>query len=83
MGSLLCKVLVGGEKVELRGSKRVAASKGVVVAILGLAELVKEEDDGLQAQDQHYSADEARSVKGVLVRGRSGANCCGTCANCS
>lgn len=68
-------------KVELRGSRRAAASKGVVVAVLGLAELVEEEDDGLQAQDQHYSTDEARSVEGVLVRGRRRGNWCGACAD--
>lgn len=79
-GGLLREVLVGGGKVELRGSRRAAASKGVVVAVLGLAELVEEEDDGLQAQDQHYSTDEARSVEGVLVRGRRGGNWCGACA---
>lgn len=46
------------------GSESAAASKGVVVAVLGLAELVQKEDDGLQAQDKHYSTDEARSVEG-------------------
>jgi len=66
VGSLLCKVLVGGD----RSSESAAASKGVVVAFLGLAELVEEEDHGLQAQDQHDAANEACSVKGVLVRGR-------------
>lgn len=43
-------------------------SKGVVVAVLGLAELVEEEDHGLQAQNQHYSTYEASSIKRVLVR---------------
>lgn len=55
-----------------------AASKGVVVAVLGLAELVEEEDHSLQAQDQHYSTNEACSVEGVLLRGRRGDNWCGT-----
>jgi len=49
----------------------------VVVAVLGLAELVEEEDDGLQTQDQHYSTDEARSVEGVIVRRRSGGDLSG------
>lgn len=53
-------------------SKSAGALKGVVVAVLGLAELVEEEDNGLQAQDQHYSSDEARSIKCVLVRLGSG-----------
>lgn len=53
-------------------SKSAGALKGVVVAVLGLAELVEEEDDGLQAQDQHYSSDEARSIERVLVRLGSG-----------
>jgi len=70
VGSLLCKVLVGGDWL----SKSAAASKGVVVAFLGLAELVDEEDHGLQAQDQHDATDEACSVEGV-VRARRGAGC--------
>lgn len=45
-------------------SESAAASKGVVVAVLGLEEFVQEEDDGLQAQDQHYSTNEARSIEG-------------------
>lgn len=53
-------------------SKSAGALKGVVVAVLGLAELVEEEDDSLQTQDQHYSSDEARSVERVLVRLGSG-----------
>lgn len=52
----------------------------MVVAILGLAEFVEEEDDGLQTQDQHYSTDEACSVESVLVRGGRGGNWCGSCA---
>lgn len=52
-----------------------AASKRVVVAVLGLAELVEEEDDGLQAKDQHDPADEARGVEGVLVRRGRGGDC--------
>lgn len=52
-------------------------SKGVVVAVLGLAEFVEEEDHGLQAQDQHYSADEARGIEGVLVRVGGGGDWCG------
>lgn len=52
-------------------------SKGVVVAVLGLAEFVEEEDDGLQPQDQHYPTDEACGIKGrVLVRGGCRADCC-------
>lgn len=70
--SFLWKVLVGGGQVEWCGSIGAAASKGVVVAVFGLAEFVEEEDDGLQAQDQHYSTNEARSIEGwVLVGGRS------------
>lgn len=53
------------------------ALKGVIVAVLGLAELVEEEDDGLQAQDQHDSPDEARGVKRVLVRLARGDDCRG------
>lgn len=60
-----------------------AASKGVVVAVLGLAEFVEEEDHGLKAQDQHYSSNEACSVEGVLVRVRRGDSCCGTCGGSS
>lgn len=55
----------------------------MVVAVLGLAEFVEEEDHGLKAQDQHYSTDEARGVKGVLVRVRRGGTRCGACAGCS
>ncbi len=55
----------------------------MVVAVLGLAEFVEEEDHGLQAQDQHYATDEARSVEGVLVRLRRGGSGCGTCAGSS
>lgn len=50
--------------VGLCGSENAASSKGVVVAILGLAEFVQEEDHGLQAQDQHDSTDEACSIEG-------------------
>lgn len=49
----------------------------MIVAVLGLAELVEEEDDGLQAQDQHDSPDEARGVKRVLVRLARGDDCRG------
>lgn len=70
MGSHL-RVYISEEQV---GSS-VAASEGVVVTIFGFAELVKEEDDGLKAQDEHDSTDEAGSIKcGVLVRGHH----CGT-----
>lgn len=56
----------------------------MVVAVLGLAEFVEEEDDGLQAQDQHYTADEAGSIKGgVLVRGGGGGDRCGARVGCS
>lgn len=73
--------LVVGERWRLSVSTTQAAtSKGVVVAVLGLAELVEEEDDSLQAQDQHYSTDEAGSVKGVLVRCRSRGDRRGSCA---
>lgn len=77
MGRLLCKVLVCGDRAEGCGSKSAAASKGVVVAVLGLAEFVEEEDHGLQAQDQHYSTDEACSIKRVLVGLRRRNNRCG------
>lgn len=60
-----------------------AASKGVVVAVLGLAKFVEEEDHGLKAQDQNYSTNEARSVEGVLVRQSSRGNQCGTCVSSS
>lgn len=63
--------LVGGDGSSDVGPSA-AASKGVVVAVLGLAEFVEEEDDGLQAQDQDDPADEARGVEGVLVRHGSG-----------
>lgn len=55
----------------------------MVVAVLGLAEFVEKEDHGLQAQDQHYSANEACGVKRVLVRFRRGSDWCGTCVGCS
>lgn len=71
--------LVGGERSS-DVDPSVAASKGVVVAVLGLAEFVEEEDDGLQAQDQHDPADEARGVEGVLVRSGRGGDCCGGAA---
>lgn len=74
------------------GMRSEAASKGVVVTVLGLAELVEEEDDGLEAQDQHDPADEAGGVEGVLLRfwaggdrrgagvgGRRGAGVGGSC----
>lgn len=74
------------------GMRSEAASKGVVVTVLGLAELVEEEDDGLEAQDQHDPADEAGGVERVLVRfwagghrrgagvgGRRGAGVGGSC----
>lgn len=51
-----------------------AALEGVVVPVLGLAEFVEEEDDGLQAQDQHDSTDEAGGVEGVPVRLGGGGN---------
>lgn len=54
-----------------------AALEGVVVPVLGLAEFVEEEDDGLQAQDQHDSADEAGGVEGVPVRLGGGGDHCG------
>ncbi len=50
----------------------------MVVAVLGFAEFVEEEDHGLQAQDQHNPTNEACGIKGVLVRDRSGASCCAT-----
>lgn len=71
---------VGGNVV----SESAAASKGVIVAVLGLAEFVQKEDDCLQAQDQHYSTNEACSVEGwVLVRGRRRGNRCGSCTGSS
>lgn len=62
MESLLGRFLAVGWVNE--ESESAAASKGVIVAVLGLAEFVQKEDDGLQAQDQHYSTNEARSVEG-------------------
>lgn len=59
------------------GTRSDAASKGVVVTVLGLAEFVEEEDHGLKAQDQHDSTDEAGGIKRVLVRLRGGGDCCG------
>lgn len=45
----------------------------MVVAVFRLAELVQEEDDGLQAQDQHDPPDEAGGVKrGGLGGARGG-----------
>lgn len=61
----------------------VLGSKGVVVAVLGLAEFVEEEDHGLQAQNQHYPTYEASSVKRVLVRFGRGRNWRDTCVGCS
>lgn len=59
------------------GMRSDAASKGVVVTVLGLAEFVKEEDHGLKAQDQHDSADEACGIERVLVRLGGGGDCRG------
>lgn len=59
------------------GTRPDAASKGVIVTVLGLAEFVDEEDHGLKAQDQHDSADEAGGVEGVLVRLGGGRDCRG------
>lgn len=53
----------------------------MIVAVLGLAELVEEEDDGLQAQDQHDPPDEAGRVKRVLVRRAGGCERCGAGAS--
>ena len=47
-------------------------SEGVVVAVFGLAELVQEEDDGLQAQDQHDAPDEAGCIEGGGLAGGLG-----------
>ena len=47
-------------------------SEGVVVAVFGLAELVEEEDDRLQAQDQHDAPDEAGRVEGGRLAGGRG-----------
>lgn len=71
--SLLRWVGGGGGGSSLKGARlwargHAAALEGVVVPVLGLAEFVEEEDDGLQAQDQHDSADEAGGVEGVFVR---------------
>lgn len=62
---------VGGATWVQRGPWIVStSSKGVVVAVLGLAEFVEEEDDRLQAHHQHDTADEACRVEGgVLVGG--------------
>lgn len=62
-----------GARLRARGHAA-AALEGVVVPVLGLAEFVEEEDDGLQAQDQHDSADEAGGVEGVPVRLGGGGN---------
>lgn len=59
------------------GTRSDAASKGVVVTVLGLAEFVEEEDHCLKAQDQHDSADEAGGIECVLVRFRGGGDCRG------
>lgn len=66
---------MAGDGLVIRGVA--GALKGVIVAVLGLAELVEEEDDGLQAQDQHDSPDEACGVKRVLVRLARGDDCRG------
>lgn len=56
----------------------------MVVAFLGLAEFVEEEDHGLQAQHQHDSTDEAGRVEGrVLLRGGSRGHRCDTCVGCN
>ena len=52
-------------------------SEGVVVAVFGLAELVQEEDDRLQAQDQHDAPDEACRVEGGGLAGGRGWDHCG------
>lgn len=78
LGRLLWKVLVCGDRAERCGSESATASKSVVVAVLGLAEFVEEEDHGLQAQDQHYPTNEACSIKRVLVGLRRRNNRCGT-----
>lgn len=59
------------------GMRSDAASKGVVVTVLGLAEFVEEEDHGLKAQDQHNSPDEACGIERVLVRLGGGGHCRG------
>lgn len=46
--------------------------EGVIIAVLGLAELIKEEDDRLQAEHQHDAADEAGRVKGGVLRRNAG-----------
>lgn len=66
-GLLLKAAVLGGGR-RLRGPGVQGASEGVIVAVLGLAELVEKEDDGLEAQDEHDAPDEARRVKRVLVR---------------
>lgn len=55
------------------GGGGVISSEGVVVAVLGLAELVEEEEHSLQAQDQHDAPNEACCVKRcILMRCRRG-----------
>lgn len=64
------------------GARPDAASKGVIVTVLGLAELVEEEDHGLKAQDQHDAADEAGGVEGVLARLGGWGHCRGGGVGC-
>lgn len=63
---------VGSSLEGRRVSGSGGVSEGVVVAVFGLAELVEEEDDGLQAQDQDYPADEAGGVEGGVLLGGAG-----------
>lgn len=43
------------------------ALQGVIVAIFGLAKLVKEEDDSLKAKNQYDSSNETGSIEGGLL----------------
>lgn len=43
-------------------------SQSVIVAVLGLAELVEEEDDGLKAEHEDDPADETGGVERRLLR---------------
>lgn len=75
VGGSYQEVLVGTRGASV--GVRPAASQGVVVTVLRLAELVEEENDGLEAQNQDDATDEAcRVERGVLMWGGGGHHGC-------
>lgn len=65
--------LGGGHVIDVQRcmSKWCHILQSVVVAVLGLAELVEKEDDGLKAKNEDNPADEAGSIeRGFFLRSR-------------